>query len=149
MGASATSVAVGVIKLVAAALMPVALLYVTLNFGKVSRVVLRVLRWCRLAPGPKPAPAAPLVPLERNTTDLCRLSTAMRDVPPEASRARKRGLLVAYDEVLGKAALALDVPQALAELPLGMDRDLERMRVESDLRDAGLQFGPRKRQDTP
>ena len=149
MGASATSVTVGVIKLVVAALMPVALLYVMLNFGKVSRVVLRVLRWCRLVREPKPGPPRPLVPLEKITTDLCRLSTAMRDVPPEASRARKRGLLVAYDEVLGKAALALDVPQALAELPLGMDRDLERMRVESDLRDAGLQFGPRKRQDTP
>ena len=137
MGASATSVTVGVIKLAAAALTPVALLYVVLNFGKVSRAVLRALRWCRL------------VPLEKITTDLCRLSTAMRDVPPEASRARKHGLLLAYDDVLGKAALALDVPQALAELPLGMDRDLERMRVESDLRDAGLQFGPRKRQDTP
>jgi hypothetical protein len=149
MGAPATSVAVGVIKLVAAALMPVALLYVMLNFGKLGRAVLRVLRWCRLVPAPKAEPTPPLVPLEKITTDLCRLSTAMRDVPPEASRARKRGLLVAYDEVLGKAALALDVPQALAELPLGMDRDLERMRVESDLRDAGLQFGPRKRQDTP
>ena len=149
MGASATSVVVGVIKLVAAALMPVALLYVTLNFGKVSRAVLRVLRWCRLVPKPKPGPPPPLVPLEKITTDLCRLSTAMRDVPPEASRARKHGLLLAYDDVLGKAAIALDVPQALAELPLGMDRDLERMRVESDLRDAGLQFGPRKRQDTP
>ena len=80
---------------------------------------------------------------------LCRVATAMRDVPQEASRARKRGLLLAYDDVLAKAALALDVPQAMAELPLGMDRDLERMRVETDLRDAGLQFGPRKRLDTP
>jgi len=149
MGASATSVTVGVIKLAAAALLPVALLYVMLNFGKVSRVVLRVLRWCHLAPKAKPSPPPPLVPLQTITADLCRLSTALRDVPPEASRARKRGLLLAYDDVLGKAALALDVPQALAELPLGMDRDLERIRVESDLRDAGLQFGPRKRQDTP
>jgi hypothetical protein len=89
------------------------------------------------------------VPLEKITADLCRLSTALRDVPPEASRARKRGLLLAYDDVLGKAALALDVPEALAGLPLGMDRDLERLRVETDLRDAGLRFGPRKRQDTP
>ena len=56
MGASATSVTVGVIKLVAAALLPVALLYVMLNFGRVSRVVLRVLRWCRLVPQPKPVP---------------------------------------------------------------------------------------------
>jgi hypothetical protein len=149
MGASATSVTVGVIKLAAAALLPVALLYVMINFGKVSRVVLRLLRWCHLVPGPKPVPPPPRAPLEKITADLCRLSTALRDVPPQASRARKRGLLLAYDDVLGKAALALDVPEALAGLPLGMDRDLERMRVETDLRDAGLQFGPRKRQDTP
>jgi hypothetical protein len=149
MGASATAVTVGMIKLVAAALIPVALLYLTLNFGQVSRAVLRVLRWCHLMPKPKPDPPPPRVPLEKLTADLCRLSTAMRDVPPEASRARKRGLVLAYDDVLGKAALALDVPEALAGLPLGMDRDLERMRVENDLRDAGLRFGPRKRQDMP
>ena len=149
MGAPATSVAVGVIKLVAAALLPVALLYVMLNFGKISRVVLRVLRRCHLAPRPRPDPPPPLVPLEKIIADLCRLSTSLRDVPPQASRARKRGVLLAYDDVLAKAALALDVPQALGELPLGMDRDLERIRVESDLHAAGLQFGPRKRQDTP
>jgi len=148
MGASATSVTAGVIKLAAAALLPVALLYLTMHFGTVSRVVLRLLRWCRLVPPPKPGPPV-RVPLEKITADLCRLSTAMRDVPPEASRARKCGLLLAYDDVLARAALALDVPEALAELPLGMDRDLERMRVESTLRDAGLRFGPRKRQDTP
>ncbi len=149
MGASATSVAAGVIKIAAAALLPVALLYVMMHFEQVSRVVLRVLRWCHLVPKPKPLRPPPRVPLEKITTDLCRLSTAMRDVPPEASRARKRGLLLAYDDALAKAALALDVPESLDDLPLGMDRDLERMRVESTLRDAGLQFGPRKRQDTP
>jgi len=149
MGASATSVTAGVIKLAAAALLPVALLYLMMNFGQVRRVVLRVLRWCHLSPKPKPLPPPPRVPLEKIIADLCRLTTAMRDVPPEASRARKCGLLLAYDDVLARAALALDVPEALAELPLGLDRDLERMRVESTLRDAGLRFGPRKRQDTP
>jgi 2'-5' RNA ligase len=64
-------------------------------------------------------PAAAAGAAEKITADLCRLSTAMRDRPPQASRARKRGLLLAYDDVLGNAALALDVPQALAELPLG------------------------------
>ena len=149
MGASATSVTAGVIKLGAAALFPVALLYLIIHLGKIGRGVLRILRWCRLVPKPKPDPQPRRVPLEKITADLCRLSTALRDVPPEASKARKHGLLLAYDDVLGKAALALDVPQALDELPLGMDRDLERMRVESDLHDAGLWFGPRKRQDTP
>ncbi len=149
MGASATSVTAGVIKLGAAALIPVVLLYLVVHFGKVCRAVLRTLRWCRLVPKPRPDPPPARIPLEKITADLCRLSTALRDVPPEASRARKHGLLLAYDDVLGNAALALDVPQALAELPLGLDRDLERIRVESELRDAGLRFGPRKRQDTP
>jgi hypothetical protein len=149
MAASATSVTAGVIKLAAAALFPVALLYLLVHSGKIGRAALRILRWCRLVPKPKPELPPRRVPLEKITADLCRLSTALRDVPPEASRARKYGLLLAYDDVLVKAALALDVPQALDELSLGMDRDLERMRVESDLRDAGLRFGPRKRQDTP
>ena len=149
MGASATSVTAGVIKLAAVAFFPVALLYLVVHLGTVGRTVLRVLRWCRLVPKAKPERPPPRMPLERITADLCRLSSALRDVPPEASRARKHGLLLAYDDVLGRAALALDVPQALADLPLGMDRDLERIRVESDLRDAGLRFGPRNRQDTP
>jgi hypothetical protein len=149
MGASATSVTAGVVKLAAAALFPVAALYLVVHLGEVGRAVLRALRWCHLVPRARPAPPPPRVPLEKLAADLCRLSTALRDVPPEASRARKHGVLIAYDDVLGQAALALDVPQALAELPLGMDRDLERMRVESDVRDAGLRFGPRKRQDTP
>ena len=149
MGASATSVTTGILKLAAAAIFPVALLYLAVHIGQVARTVIRVLRWCHLVPQPKPAPPPPRVPLEQIAADLCRLSTALRDVPPEASRARKHGLLLAYDDVLGKAALALDVPHALAELSLGMDRDLERMRVEGALREAGLRFGPRKRQDTP
>jgi hypothetical protein len=149
MGASATSVTAGITKLAMAAVFPVLLLYLTLHLGKVGRGALRVLRFLRIVPEPKPAPPPPRVPLEQIVADLCRLSTAQRDVPPEASKARKHGLLLAYDDVLGKAALALDVPHALADLPLGMDRDLERMRVEGELRDAGLRFGPRKRQDTP
>jgi hypothetical protein len=149
MGASATSVSAGITKLAVAAVLPVLLLYVVLHLGRIGRACLRVLRFLRLAPKPKPVPPPPRLPLEKIVADLCRLSTAMRYVPPEASKARKHGLLLAYDDVLGKAALALDVPNALPELPLGMDRDLERMRVEGALRGTGLRFGPRNRQDTP
>ena len=142
-------VTIGVIKLAAAALLPVALLYVFVNLGAIGRAALRVLRWCRLVPKAKPEPPPPRAPLEKIVAELCRLATALRDVPPKASRARKCGLLLAYDDVLGNAALALDVPHSLTDLPLGMDRDLERLRVEGTLREAGLRFGPRKRQDTP
>jgi hypothetical protein len=145
MGLESTSLASGIVKLALAATFPVLLIWVVLHMGMIGRAVVRTLRWLRIVPPPKP----PRVPLERIAADLCRLSTAIRDVPPEASRARKHGLLLAYDDVLGKAALALDVPQSLGTLRLGLDRDLERLRVEQALRDGGLRFGPRKRQDMP
>jgi hypothetical protein len=149
MGLESTSLASGIVKLALAATFPVLLVWVVLHMGMIGRVVIRVLRRLRIVPPPKPPPPPPRVPLERIAADLCRLSTAIRDVPTEASRARKHGLLLAYDDVLGKAALALDVPHSLPTLRLGLDRDLERLRVEQALRDGGLQFGPRKRQDMP
>lgn len=149
MGLESTSLASGIVKLALAATFPVLLVWVVLHMGMIGRAVVRVLRRLRIVPPPKPPPPPPRVPLERIAADLCRLSTAIRDVPPEASRARKHGLLLAYDDVLGKAALALDVPQSLPALKLGLDRDLERLRVEQALRDGGLRFGPRKRQDMP
>jgi hypothetical protein len=145
----ATSLAAGMVKLGLTAVFPVLLIWVVLRLGPISRGIVRALRFLRIIPRPKPEPPPPRVPLEKITADLCRLSTAIRDVPPEASRARKHGLLLAYDDVLAKAALALDEWHALTELALGMDRDLERLRLEGALRDAGLVFGPRKRQDTP
>jgi hypothetical protein len=149
MGLSSTSLASGIVKLAFAALFPVLLIWVVLHMDKIARAVVRGLRWARIVPPPKPPPPPPRVPLEQIAADLCRLSTAMRDVPPEASRARKHGLRLAYDDVLANAALALDVPHSLTTLPLGMDRDLERLRVEAALREGGLRFGPRKRQDMP
>ncbi len=149
MGLESTSLASGIVKLALAATFPVLLIWVVLHMGLIGRTVVRVLRRLRIVPPPKPPSPPPRVPLEKIAADLCRLSTAIRDVPPEASRARKHGLLLAYDDVLGKAALALDVPHALSALKLGMDRDLERLRVEGALRDGGLRFGPRKRQDMP
>jgi hypothetical protein len=148
MGLSSTSLTVGMVGLALTAVCPVLLIWLVLRLDRIGRGLVRLLRWCRVIPTAKPEPP-PRVPLEKIAADLCRLTTAIRDVPPEASRARKHGLLLAYDDVLAKAALALDVPEVLTELSLGMDRDLERMRVEGALRTVGLRFGPRKRQDMP
>lgn len=145
---SGAALAFGVTKLVLAAVAPVLIVYVVLRADRIGDAVVRGLRRCRLLPARRPAPSS-LVPVERIAADLCRLSTAIRDVPRGVSCARHRGLIAAYDEVLAAGALALDVPHALADLPLGMDRDLERLRVEGALQAAGLRFGPRKRQDTP
>lgn len=149
MGLESTSLATGMVKLALAGLFPVLVVWLALNLGRVARVTVSVLRRCRVLPPPAPDPEPARRPLEHIVADLRRLATALRDVPRGVSRARHNGILLAYDDVLGAAALALDVPHALADLPLGLDRDLERLRVEEAVRAAGLQFGPRKRQDTP
>ena len=138
----------GISQLTLAAAIPVTVIWVVLNADRIGRGVVAVLRRVGLVrPAPEPEPVR--VPLERIAADLCRLATAMRDAPRGISRVRHTGTLLAYDDRLAAAALALDVRHALQELPLGMDRDLERLRVEVELRSAGLVFGPRKRQDTP
>lgn len=149
MGLESTSLASGMVKLALAGLFPVLVVWMVLHLGQIGRITVSVLRRCRLLPEPRPDPEPPRRPLELIVADLRRLATALRDVPRGVSRARHNGILLAYDDVLASAALALDVPHALADLPLGLDRDLERLRVEDALRSAGLRFGPRKRQDTP
>jgi len=145
---SGAQLMLGIGKLALAAAIPVVLIWLILHAVRIGRGVLSVLRKVGLIrPAPEPGPSRE--PLERIAADLCRLATAIRDAPRGVSRARYAGTLLAYDDRLGAAALALDVRHALEELPLGMDRDLERLRVEVELRAAGLVFGPRKRQDTP
>lgn len=146
---SGTQLMLGIGKLALAGMIPVLVIWTVLNVDRIGRGIVAGLRRCRLLPPAPPPPEPPRVPVEKIVADLCRLATAIRDVPRGASRVRLAGLLVAYDEVLAGAALAVDVPHSLGELPLGLDRDLERLRVEGALRAAGLVFGPRKRQDTP
>jgi hypothetical protein len=144
-----TSLAAGMVKLGLAGVLPVLLVWTVLHLDRIGRGTVAVLRRCRLLPPPKPDPEPARRPLEDIAADLRRLGTALRDVPRGTSWARHLGVKLAYDDALGAAAQALDVPHALADLPLGLDRDLERLRVEDALRAAGLRFAPRKRQDTP
>jgi hypothetical protein len=145
---SGSQLMLGIGKLALAAAIPVVLIWLVLHADRIGRGVLAALRKVRLVrPAPEPGPSRE--PLERIAADLCRLATAIRDEPRGVSRARHNGTLLAYDDRLAAAAQALDVRHALDELPLGMDRDLERLRVEFELRSSGLVFGPRKRQDMP
>jgi hypothetical protein len=146
-GPSVPALATGVLGLFLAALLPVLGVWLMLHFDRIGEWTVALLRRCRLLPPPRQRTAAP--PVEQLAADLRRLAAAVRDLPRGTSRARQRGLLMAYDDVLVAAALALDVPQALDTLPPGMDRDLERVRVEGALEAAGLRFSPRRRQDTP
>jgi hypothetical protein len=146
-GPSSSALATGLLALFLAALLPVVIVWVVLNLSGIGEWVADGLRRCRLLPR---APVElPRPPVEQLAADLRRLAAAARDLPRGTSRARQRGVLMAYDDVLVAAARALDVPHALDTLPPGFDRDLERIRVEGMLEAAGLRFSPRRRQDTP
>lgn len=148
MGLSPPVLAVGVAQLAAAALIPVAVILLVVNGNRIGAAVVRLLRRCRLLPtAPEPPPGPPV---QRIAADLRRLSAALRELPRGVSRARQLGLLRAYDEVLIAGCGALEVPHALDTLPPGLDRELERLRVQEALRRAGLAIDPApKHQDLP
>ncbi len=77
-------------------------------------------------------------PLELVAADLRRLGAQLARVPAGAPMARRRGLQAAYDDVLVEAARLLEVSHALAAVPPGRPRDVERLRLQAALADAGL-----------
>ncbi|PRY49246.1 hypothetical protein LY71_10620 [Geodermatophilus tzadiensis] len=77
-------------------------------------------------------------PVEQVAADLRRLARELDRVPAGSPAVRRRGFQAAYDDVLTEAAGQLAVPHALAGLPPGPARDVERLRVETALVEAGL-----------
>lgn len=85
-----------------------------------------------------PAPPRPTgMPLERIARDLRRLrplTVHQAGVPV----ARHRGVVAAYDDALTDACRALGIRTDLRELPEGLARETERLRVEVALERAGV-----------
>lgn len=77
-------------------------------------------------------------PLELVAADLRRLGRQLAHVPAGAPMARRRGLQAAYDDVLTEAAGLLEVPHTLDTVAPGRARDVERLRLQAALSDAGL-----------
>jgi hypothetical protein len=77
-------------------------------------------------------------PIERIAADARRIRAQIRSAPSGMPRARLRGWLEAYDEVLVSACRSLGLEQRLDVLPEGGVHDLERERVERMLEEAGL-----------
>jgi len=75
-------------------------------------------------------------PVERIAADLRRISTMLTD-PRPMSAVRRTGILAAYDNRLVAACAALDVPHDLDRTD-GMDREIERLRIETALEACGL-----------
>ena len=76
-------------------------------------------------------------PLQRVAADLRRLARELALVPAGAPVARRRGLQLAYDDVLVEAADLLEVPHQLAAVPEPA-REVERLRLLASLEAAGL-----------
>lgn len=72
--------------------------------------------------------------------DLRRLSRLQANLPSGAPWARQHGTQIAYDDVLADLCQALDVEHELATIPMGMSRNMERLRVEDVLYGLGLRI---------
>jgi hypothetical protein len=85
-------------------------------------------------------PHAEVVPLRRPIEQLGADVRRLRDAfgRDEMRFAKYEGIRRAYDGALTEAADALELTHFLAFLPPGVDRDLERARIERLLEDAGL-----------
>ncbi|WP_033291566.1 hypothetical protein [Amycolatopsis jejuensis] len=92
----------------------------------------RWLRGLRTAP----VPAGP--PLERVAADLRRVRRTLAQFPSGTPAARRIGTRQAYDELLVTACREVGVVHRLDGLPEGVERDLERLRVEDSLSREGL-----------
>lgn len=84
------------------------------------------------------APAPTQRPIQEVAADLRRLSRQLALVPAGAPLVRWRALWAAYDSVLMEAAAQLEVAHTLPGTPVGMARDIERLRLLAALEGAGL-----------
>ncbi|WP_309115508.1 hypothetical protein [Saccharothrix sp.] len=78
------------------------------------------------------------LPIEQLAADLRRVHRVLALIRPGTPYARRAGVRQAYDVLLAQACAAVGVPHRLDDLPEGVDRDIERLRVEEALRQEGL-----------
>jgi hypothetical protein len=103
-------------------------------------------RWLSGGTARRPRPHSPSTgdtaprrrPLQVVAADVRRLSRQLALVPAGAPLVRWKALWAAYDAVLVEAAEQLEVSHELATAPVGMLRDLERLRLLAALEGAGL-----------
>lgn len=92
--------------------------------------------------GPSSQPERPDgPPLDRIAGDLRRLQPLVRHPGPGQPMARRRAVQAAYDDALVDACRAVGLPDTLSGLPIGTEREAERLRVEYLLEQAGIQLG--------
>jgi len=77
-------------------------------------------------------------PIEQLAADLRRVHRLLVQTPDGTPMVRRVATRDAYDELLRQACQAVEVRHDLDALPEGIERNMERLRVEEALRDAGL-----------
>lgn len=133
------TVLAGILAWLALTLAPLAVWTVLLHGDGVVRVLAGPLGRLRALARRRPAPAPQCRPLQDVAADLRRLYPAVHTPVPGTRMAKQRGVVLAYDEHLVVASTALEVATSLLQLaPGGVDREIERLRVEHALADAGL-----------
>lgn len=110
--------------------------WATRHLGRLPRATRRVLRRAHLLAPEPPHPGGR--PIEDLAASLRRLRAEVLAPRPGVTMARQRGVVAAYDDTLVLACRALQIETALAGLPLGLEHESERLRVEELLRRAGL-----------
>jgi hypothetical protein len=124
---------VGAIWLTSIVVAPSLLLWVVLRIPKVVEAI-RDRRAARRADDP----TQPLgLPLEKLAADLRRLRAELVHRKP-SNNLRLTALVEAYDDVLDAISERLEITSQLRELPLGRDRDVERLRTEAAVEQAGV-----------
>ncbi|KAA9166669.1 hypothetical protein FPZ12_000120 [Amycolatopsis acidicola] len=83
-----------------------------------------------------PLTSAP--PIEQLAADLRRVHRALATLAPDAPVVRRRATRQAYDALLIQACQAIGEPHWLDEVPEGVEREVERLRIEEKLRSSGL-----------
>lgn len=96
----------------------------------------RLVEWMRRRRTDPYEPRHP--PVERLAADLRRVRRDLVRLRPDAPVVRRRATNQAYDALLAQACEAVDVSHRLAEVPEGLEREVERLRVEEALRCAGF-----------
>ena len=110
--------------------MPVAVFWAVLTL---PRLVIRVIEHFSTPPVVAHGP-----PIEQLAADLRRVHRALVNLAPGTPIVRWRATRQAYDTLLAQACEAVNVEHRLDELPEGFERNMERLRIEEALREAGL-----------
>jgi hypothetical protein len=121
---------------------PILLFGLILHAGRIAEGAVSLARRLHILPDPAPRPVDP--PIERVAASLRRLDREVLALPPGTPQARRRALQLAHDDLLVTACRALAIRHELDELPPGWDREVERLRVETCLEQAGLLIRDRR-----